>query len=666
MKSFYVLVEIKIFMTKILQMTVLMTALMVSTVWGQLAVTEIMTSESSTSNSVPGAPSHPDWWELSNYGTNDIDLTGYSWNDNSHNGLYSADTTPFTGVIIHAGEAIIFTEVNTVITDGDSFRAWWGISPSVQVIACPSGDPGLGATGDSVRLWLTNNANLNFDITYDEAPQFLVDHEDAGVAIAGRTLLYNTNSGMFDLSSTNGIAGAFRAVTADDEGSPGVMPAAVPVFISQQPTNFTTTVGQAAVFTIAGRGLPKPTFQWRFKGVPVDSTAAGVTIINTNGVSVLSLSNVQTNQAGAYSVLISNGLTNVASSNATLTVNPAPTKPAIVQAPFSMNAYPGQTVTFTVQASGNPAPSYQWQFSGGTVIGAANGLTSNQLILSISDTNQTGTYTVAVTNAGGSTNVSVTLTVTPKPNLLITEVMSSEASPSTGHADWWELSNFGSFPVDLHGFRMNDSHALSSAFTITNNAVIQPGESVVFCEGITAAAFRTWWGSNLPPNLQIITYDGTGRGLSATADEVRVWNQAAMVDADRVTSVSFSTAAAGASFGFNPEATDQFGFVGNSSQWVSTNGYNGAFTAAVSGDIGSPGRVVNWPGVAVIKPGGGLFNVTWTSQPNRIYNVQYTTEILPANWLPLTNVTAVSNVCTVADSANNPHRFYRVSLTHIP
>src|ERR1700753_3878186 len=78
----------------------------------QLAVTEVMTGEADKN--------HPDWWELKNYGTNDIDLTGYSWNDDSHGGLSGADSAPFTGVTIHAGETICVTEIKGVVTDAST------------------------------------------------------------------------------------------------------------------------------------------------------------------------------------------------------------------------------------------------------------------------------------------------------------------------------------------------------------------------------------------------------------------------------------------------------------------------------------------------------------------------------------------------------------------
>ncbi len=138
----------------------------------------------------------------------------------------------------------------------------------------------------------------------------------------------------------------------------------------------------------------------------------------------------------------------------------------------------------------------------------------------MTDTNQTGTYSVIVTNSVGGTNASATLLVTPKPNLRITEIMSSEetnaAGSTLGHGDWWELSNLGTFPVNIHGYRFDDnSYSLAQACSITNDITIAPGESIVLCEDMTPDEFRPpfshWWGggpqslpsypANLPKNF---------------------------------------------------------------------------------------------------------------------------------------------------------------------
>jgi hypothetical protein len=186
--------------------------------------------------------------------------------------------------------------------------------------------------------------------------------------------------------------------------------------------------------------------------------------------------------------------------------------PAITQAPANLSAYPGQNPAFTVNATGIPAPSYQWQFDGANLAGQTNA----QLTLSITQTNQGGTYTVIASNVAGETSASFVLTVTPKPDLVITEAMSSEAKSANGSTlstqDWWELSNFGTFPVNLQGYRFDDDHDLfSDAQTITNDATIAPGESIVLVKDMSPSDFRAWWGSqNLPANLQILTYASIG------------------------------------------------------------------------------------------------------------------------------------------------------------
>src|SRR5688572_3094222 len=71
----------------------------------QLAITEVMSSASSTlgTNAVG---SHPDFWELTNFGTNVIDLTDYRFNDSG--GFQGATGEIFAGRTIAPGESIIF------------------------------------------------------------------------------------------------------------------------------------------------------------------------------------------------------------------------------------------------------------------------------------------------------------------------------------------------------------------------------------------------------------------------------------------------------------------------------------------------------------------------------------------------------------------------------
>ena len=613
----------------------------------QIAITEVNSTEANSG--------YPDWFELSNLGTNDVDLTDYSWNDD-HYVIASSDSTALNGVTIHAGEAIILVQSNATINSADAFRQWWGtanVGSSVQVILYPPADPGLGSGGDSVCLRSPDAVN-NSD---------LVDRVDIGTSIAGRSFNYNTNNGTFNRYSTNGVNGAFNAATVlsstNDVGSPSFAPSpAAPVITKHPaPANRTVPAGTSVTYSVAGYGLPKPKFEWLFNGSPLDTNALGAAIFNTitnnQSVSTLTIASAQTGNTGTYSVRAGNVVQTVNSSNASLTITTGPVVPTITTPPTGIEAYIGQSVTLSASVFGSPTPALQWQFNGTNFAGQ----TDSQLQLSLSDTNQTGLYTLVATNASGTNSASAFVNVTLKPNLRITEVMSAEndAGKSNQREDWWELSNLGDFSVHLLGYRFDDnSFSLAAAYTITTNVTIAPGESVVLVENLTPAQFHTWWGTNLPANVQIISYSGSQLSFSSGGDSLEVWNAAANNEGDYVDAVSFASATAGDSFGFDP-ATQTFGD-------LSVAGVNGAFTAAIGGDIGSPGTIVNLPQITATAQTGEGFSLTWISQPNYNYEVQYKDNLAQTNWLMLTNLTAGINRFTFTDSATNSQRFYRVVL----
>jgi len=117
-------------------------------------------------------------------------------------------------------------------------------------------------------------------------------------------------------------------------------------------------------------------------------------ISNNVSFSTLTITNAQGTNAGPYWAVVSNGVqVAFVTSNAVLSVNGNPLAPYFTQTPSGFSAYPGQTVTFAVTAFGNPPPTYQWQLNGTNI----SGKTSPQIQITLSDTNQTGTYTVIAT-----------------------------------------------------------------------------------------------------------------------------------------------------------------------------------------------------------------------------------------------------------------------------
>ena len=72
----------------------------------------------------------------------------------------------------------------------------------------------------------------------------------------------------------------------------------------------------------------------------------------------------------------------------------------------------GTNVSFSVSATGTPAPAYQWFLNGTNLSGA----TASQLVLTNVQPGQMGNYTVLVTNQVGSSNsLAAALTVLVPP-----------------------------------------------------------------------------------------------------------------------------------------------------------------------------------------------------------------------------------------------------------
>ena len=173
-----------------------------------------------------------------------------------------------------------------------------------------------------------------------------------------------------------------------------------PLVITQPPTNQTVVVGSNTTFNVTVSGTAPFSYQWRFGGANLAN--------ETN--QLLALVHVQTNQAGAYDVVIGNASGSVTSQPpAILTVVAPPSITGLSMLPSSPVSE-GANVTFCVGASGSAPLSYQWRLNGGSISGATlpcYTLTNVQLF-------QAGAYSVAVSNwAGGVISGDLTLAVLP-------------------------------------------------------------------------------------------------------------------------------------------------------------------------------------------------------------------------------------------------------------
>jgi hypothetical protein len=601
-------------------LNVLLLALCIRPGFAQLAITEVMSS-TSTNLGTLAVINGPDFWELTNFGTNAVNLDGYRYSDSLRLPL-----VPLPALTVQPGESVVFvrTDPNTAVTDEAQFRAWWGacLSSAVQVRMVPR-NPGFDAQSDGVRI-------------YDSATN-LLDRVDFGIARRGTTFMYDTNSAEFGIYSQVGVCGACKAELADDIGSPGVTCGPVPLRILAQPTNAAVCAGMDATFVVKAGGLPRPSYQWFFNSNAIPG-AVGAALIVTNATPV---------DAGAYEVEVNNGMTVLRSTMAVLAVSTTPIPPTIVANPLDAYVITGQTARFSATVCAYPLATYQWRSNGVSIAEATN---RTLMILNCALSMSGIEYCVEVQNSLGMTSICARLTVTPAPRLEVTEVMAL-AFPDCVHEDWFEVTNRGTNGVNLLGYRFADRFTLEGSRVVSEPVVVNPGQSAIFVERMSADEFRRWWGAErLPPGLPIITY--VGLGFSDQGDELYLWSPGAEDEYDPHTiSMSYAGVTPGVSIDFSKRIFAE----------DSVAGHGGAFVAAECGDVGSPGYLTNPPPRFVtISREGTATTLRWRAIVGRTYQLSWKEELAAAGWTVFNSRTAEDWVETAIDVGNASQRFYLI------
>jgi hypothetical protein len=146
-----------------------------------------------------------------------------------------------------------------------------------------------------------------------------------GASVGGLTLVTNRHAGGGTNVVFSAVAGTtYRIAIAAFSGGCGtftlswVEPTA-PMLLSQpQTTNCVANANENALFSVVAIGTPNPAYQWRFKGT--NSGAATTNIAGATNTSY-TIVNVQTNNAGGFSLVATNSAGSVTSSIATLFVH---------------------------------------------------------------------------------------------------------------------------------------------------------------------------------------------------------------------------------------------------------------------------------------------------------------------------------------------------------
>ena len=237
---------------------------------------------------------------------------------------------------------------------------------------------------------------------------------------------------------------------------------------STQPVAQTATVGDSVTFTATVTGVPTPTLQW-FKG---SSPLSGQTSAS------LTLSNVQLADSGSYKLVATNpsAPSGVASSTASLTVNPAPVAPAFTTQPVTQTVTEGDTVTFTAVVTGVPAPALQW-FKGSSPL---SGQTSASLSLTNVQLADAGAYKLIATNVAAPSGVAssvASLTVNPLFTAPVFTVQPQPKSVNVGGTITFTATVTGNPTPTLQWFKGSSpvSGETSTSLTLANVQLADAG-----------------------------------------------------------------------------------------------------------------------------------------------------------------------------------------------
>jgi prolyl-tRNA editing enzyme YbaK/EbsC (Cys-tRNA(Pro) deacylase) len=174
--------------------------------------------------------------------------------------------------------------------------------------------------------------NLTVNVTYNGS-------NGVPSAIGSYTVVAAVNDANYFGSATNTLA---------------IIP--VPPFVISQPTNQNLAVGSPATFNVSASGTAPLGYQWLKNNLPLTDNG----FISGSTTSNLTLSAVSKNDAGSYSVVITNLAGSVTSSNASLAVNAAvyvvstnAVSGGTVSVPIKLKAL-GQEISLQFSISFNP------------------------------------------------------------------------------------------------------------------------------------------------------------------------------------------------------------------------------------------------------------------------------------------------------------------------
>jgi hypothetical protein len=323
--------------------------------------------------------------------------------------------------------------------------------------------------------------------------------KDNGVNVGTNSSTYTTpatsasdNSAKFTVTVANSVSSATsNAATLTVNVAPS---------ITTQPANQNVNVGQTAKFSVAATGSGTLSYQWKKNGTAVSGATSSS---YTTPATASSDNNAQ------FTVTVTDMVSGVTSSAATLTVNTPSTAPSITTQPASQTVIAGQTATFTVSATGTAPLTYQWNLGGSPITGATS---ASYTTPATTTANSGSQFTVTVSNSTGkATSNTATLTVnaaTLTLNVSQTTLNFSSVNIGSNSALPVSFTNGGNSNVTISNVTVSGAGYTASG--IGSGQIVAPGKSATL--NVTFAPAST---GSLPGSVTV-TSNATNSPASVT------------------------------------------------------------------------------------------------------------------------------------------------------
>lgn len=444
----------------------------------------------------------------------------------------------------------------------------------------------------------------------------------------------------------------------------------VPAIIVQ-PTSQATAPSGTISFTVSASGADTLVYQWAKNTTNLaNGTFSGRATISGATSSILTLANITTNDQANYTCRITNNFGSITSSIASLTVYIAPT---ITTQPIGRTNAVGTNVSYTVVSSGSAPLSYQWKYNNSNIPSAnLNVYTINNVT-----TNDSGNYSVIVSNPAGTANSSTAQLLILHPVVITTQPTSTTVllnNPAT-----FTVSASGSLLTYqwYNGYEMI-AGATNSSYTTTNTQY--------YASGRWYNDLLYWVYVNNPLDYVPPTTPNKGKSSYAT---LHIIGRPIILDdtANQTTSVgsniTFSViATAGDSpvnyqwFNTNSAIANQTNDSitlnnvqptdsGSSYYVIVTNSY-GSVTSSIAMLNVDYTNAIAPHGMSIVNSSNAGVTVQFQGTPNFNYAIQATTNLAsPINWQPIFTKASDTNgnwIFTDSNTVLYPARFYRAII----